>query len=74
MNVFVLEGLKPYETSTAMGVYATRLEAIHAAMVHQEADKAEQYPLGFDYYIHEVVLGAPAQDRILEGEEILAGE
>lgn len=74
MNVYVLEGNIPYESGTVLGVYATRLEAIHAAMVHREADKTEEYPTGFDYYIHVKDLGAPAQGGLLDGELIDMGE
>lgn len=70
MTVFILEGWIPYEQSMVMGVYNTRLEAIHAAMVHKDADKAAR----LEYYINELVVGAPAQDRLLYGEAIKMGK
>ena len=71
MNAFVLTGLIPYEGSSVLGVYTDRLSAVQAAMTHQRQDRALEYPINFCYYLHEMTLGAPAEDNLLDGEEIL---
>ena len=71
MNIYILEGCIPFKPGVILGVYATRQEAIDAAMVHREADKAEKYPIGFDYYIHCKELDAP---DLMDGELIDMGE
>lgn len=71
MNVYVLEGHIPYEGSTVLGVYATRGEAVVAALTYDRADREEQFPIGYHYLVNEIAVGAPARDRILDGEEIL---
>ena len=70
MNVFVLEGYLPYEGSTVLGVYASYREAVEAAQAYDQADREEQYPVRYHYLVNEVVLGAPARGRTLEGDDI----
>ena len=70
MNVFVLEGHLPYEGSTVLGVYATRGDAVAAALTYDRADGEEQFPIRYHYLVNEVVLGAPARPRTLEGDDI----
>lgn len=70
MKVYVLEGHVLYENSVVLGVYETRLEAIFAAINHRDADKASERPQEYDYYLTEKVIGAPAEDRMSESEEI----
>lgn len=72
MNVFVLTGWIPYEGSSVLGVYADRLSAVQAASRHRRQDRDLEHPINFRYYLHERTLGAPAEDNLLEGEEILA--
>ena len=70
MNVYVLQGSIPYEGSTVLGVYASYREAVEAAQVYDREDQATGYPTRYMYLVNEVVLGAPAQDRLLDGEEV----
>ena len=70
MNVYVLQGSIPYEGSTVLGVYASYREAVEAAQVYDREDQATGYPTRYVYLVNEIVLGAPAQDRLLDGEEV----
>ena len=70
MNVFVLMGEISYEPGTVLGVYSSRETARAAAQAYDAADRAQQYPTGYAYFIHEVGVDAAAQERILEGDQI----
>lgn len=70
MQVYVLEGHIPYEGSTVLGVYATRGDAVAAALAYDRVDREAQFSIGYHYLVNEVVVGAPAQDRMLDGEEV----
>ena len=70
MVVYVLQGSIPYEGSTVLGVYASYREAVEAAQAYDREDQASGYPTRYTYLVDEVVLGAPAQDRLLDGQEV----
>ncbi len=70
MNVYVVEGRIRYEGSSVLGTYPTRESAVEAARAFEVTNRAEEYPIDFDYYVHEVVLGEPLRDRWHEGEAV----
>ena len=74
MNVHLLLGLIPYEGSTVLGAYASHEEAVDAAHVYEQNDRALVYPICYEYSIIVVALGAPAVGRELDGEEVVIDE
>jgi hypothetical protein len=71
MNVFVLMGEIAYEGGTVLGVYSSREAARSAALAFDAANRASQYPTGYDYYIHEVGVDVAAEEHIgFDGEFI----
>ena len=68
MTVYVLMGEISYEPGTVLGVYSSRETARAAAQAYDAADRAQQYPTGYAYFIHEVGVDAPACERLLDGE------
>jgi len=59
MEVFVLMGEWDYEPHRAIGVYASREEAVDAYLVY-----TRDHPRDFDYYyVERRVLGAPVDDQ-----------